>query len=70
MDHSRETLKLLVVRNSRRNRLSFKVADIKKVLQTHTDQLDTKVEEAIVRAQTPGPVSEENMSLRGQVCLF
>ena len=44
------------------------INDIQKLLENHTNQLDVKVEDAIARAQTPGPAcSEENMNLRDQV---
>ena len=34
----------------------------------HTSQLDLKVEDAIARAQTPGPpIADENLNLRDQV---
>merc|ERR1712130_785621 len=47
---------------------SHLINDIQKLLENHTNQLDVKVEDAIARAQTPGPAcSEENMNLRDQL---
>jgi len=41
---------------------------MEKLLQSHTSQLDIKVEDAIARAQTPAPpISDENLNLKEQV---